>query len=108
MTRIALEPYFVHQEQVQALIGPQRTASALAQVVSRGNPEAAAAYIFAGALAEALPMLGISELLKSAHEQTIHVGQVVGLEQELTFQLAREHDAPGVRPVQFAAAIDAD
>ena len=47
MTRIALEPYFVHQEQVQALIGPQRTASALARVASRGNPEAAAPYVLA-------------------------------------------------------------
>jgi len=108
MTRIALEPYFVHQEQVQALIGPLRTASALARMASRGNPEAAAPYIFAEALAEALPVLGISELLKSAHEQAIHVGRVVGIEQELTFQRARDRDAPGVRLVDFTASIDAD
>lgn len=108
MTRIALEPYFVHQEQVQALIGPQRTASALARVASRDNPEAAAPYVLAGALAEALPVLGISELLKSLHEQLIHVGRVVGIELELTFQRARGRDAPGVKPVDFAAAIDAD
>jgi hypothetical protein len=53
-------------------------------------------------------VLGISELLKSAHEQAIHVGRVVGIEQELTFQRARDRDAPGVRPIDFAAAIDAD
>ncbi|HEY1914513.1 MAG TPA: hypothetical protein VGH27_02960 [Streptosporangiaceae bacterium] len=108
MTRIALEPYFMHQEQVQALIGPQRTASAMTRMASRDNPEAAAPYILAGALAEALPMLGISELLKSAHEQAVHVGRVVGIEQELTFQRVRDRDAPGVRLVDFAATIDAD
>ncbi len=108
MMRIALEPYFLHQEQVQALIGPQRTASALAQVASRDNPEVAAPYVLATALAEALPALGISELLKSAHEQAIHVGRVVGIEEEFIFRRAKDSDAPGVRPVDFAAVADAD
>jgi hypothetical protein len=74
MTRIALEPYFLHQKQVQALIGPQRTASVLAQVASRGNLEAVP-YSLATALAEALPSLGIRELLKIAHEQEVHAGR---------------------------------
>ena len=107
MTRIALEPYFMHQEQVQALIGPQRTISALAQVASRGDPEAAP-YVLAAVLAEALPALGIRELLTIAHEQDIHAGQVIGVEQELTFVRARNRDAPGVRLVDFECAIDAD
>lgn len=108
MARIALEPYFLHQEQVQALIGPQRTASALAQIASRDDSAAAAPYILAAALADVLPALRISELLRIAHEQSIRVGQVVGVAQELTFRRARERDAPGVRPIDLTAVLEAE
>ncbi|HEX9539391.1 MAG TPA: hypothetical protein VGA04_14590 [Streptosporangiaceae bacterium] len=108
MARIALEPYFLHQEQVQALIGPQRATSALARAADRRDPEAAAPYVLAVALAEALPLLGISELAKSAHEQTIHVGRVVGVEQEFAFRRAKDRDAPGVKPVDFTAMLATD
>jgi hypothetical protein len=108
MARIMLEPYFLHQELVQGLIGPQRTASALAQITRRDNPAVATPYILAEALADALPALRISELLKIAHEQAIHVGQVVGVAQEVTFRRAKDRDAPGVRPVDFTAVLDVE
>jgi len=106
MKRVALEPYFLHQEQVQILLGSRRTASALARAASRSDPEAAVPYALAAELAEALPTLGVSELARCVLEQALHVGRVVGAELEFTFRRARDGDAPGVKPVGFTAVLD--
>jgi hypothetical protein len=106
MKRVALEPYFLHQEQVQTLLGPQRTASARARAASRSDPEAAVPYVLAAELAEALSALGVSELARCVLEQDLRVGRVVGAELEFTFRRARDGNAPGVKPVVFTAVLD--
>jgi hypothetical protein len=106
MNRVALEPYFLHQEHVQSLLGPWRTASARARAVSRSDPEAAMPYVLSAELAEALPAMGVSELAKCVMEQDLRVGLVVGTELEFTFRRARDRDAPGVKPVDFTAVLD--
>lgn len=107
MKRIALEPYFLHQDQVQSLLGDQRTGAARARAARRSDPERALPYVLAAELAEALPALGISELARCVLEQDLHVGRVVGAELEFTFRRARDGDAPGVKPVDFTAVLDA-
>jgi hypothetical protein len=107
MTRIALEPYFLHQDHVQSLLGEQRTESARARAARRSDPEAALPYVLAEKLAEALSALGVGELARCALEQNLCVGQIVGAELEFTFQRDRDHDAPGVKPVNFTAVLDA-
>ena len=107
MTRIALEPYFLHQDQVQSLLGDQRTESARARAARRSDPEAALPYVLASELAEALPALGIGELARCVLEQDVRAGQVVGAELEFAFQRDRDHDAPGFKPVNFTAVLDA-
>lgn len=107
MTRIALEPYFLHQDQVQSLLGEQRTESARARAARRSDPEAALPYVLATELAEALSALGVGELARCALEQDLRPGQVVGAELEFAFQRDRDHDAPGFKPVSFTAVLDA-
>lgn len=107
MTRIALEPYFLHQDQVQSLLGEQRTESARARAARRGDPRAALPYVLASELAEALPALGVGELARCVLEQDLHVGQVVGAELEFAFERDRDQDAPGVKPARFTAMLDA-
>lgn len=53
-------------------------------MANRGNPDAAP-YVLAATLSQALPALRVSELLKVTHEQDIHVGLVIGTEQEFAF-----------------------
>lgn len=107
MTRIALEPYFLHQDQVQSLLGEQRTDSARARAARRSEPEAALPYVLATELAEALSSLGVRELARCVLEQDLRTGQVVGAELEFAFQRDRDHDAPGFKPVSFTAVLDA-
>jgi len=107
MTRITLEPYFLHQDQVQSLLGEQRAESARARAARRSDPEAALPYVLATELAEALPALKIGELARCALEQDLRAGQVVGAELEFTFRRDRDRDAPGFKPVSFTAALDA-
>lgn len=107
MTRIALEPYFLHQDQVQSLLGDQRTESARARAARRSDPVAALPYVLASELAEALPALGIGELARCVLEQDVRSGQVIGAELEFAFQRDRDHDAPGFKPVNFTAVLDA-
>jgi hypothetical protein len=108
MTRIALEPYFLHEELVHILIGPDRMATALARAASMPNPKAAVPYVLASVLAEALPAMGVGELQRSLYEQTLRVGQVVGIEQVFDFRRARERDATGDKPVDFRATLNTD
>jgi hypothetical protein len=107
MTRIALEPYFLHQDQVQSLLGDQRTESARERAARRSDPAAALPYVLASELAEALPALGIGELARCVLEQDVCSGQVIGAELEFAFQRDRDHDAPGFKPVNFTAVLDA-
>ncbi|MEU9914762.1 hypothetical protein [Streptomyces sp. NPDC051001] len=107
MTRIALEPYFLHQDQVQSLLGEQRTESARARAARRSEPEAALPYVLATELAEVLSSLGVRELARCLLEQDLRAGQIIGAELEFTFQRDREHDAPGFKPVSFTAVVDA-
>lgn len=107
MTRIALEPYFLHQDQVQSLLGDQRTESARARAARRSDPAAALPYVLASELAEALPALGIGELARCVLEQDVRPGQIIGAELEFAFQRDRDHDAPGFKPVNFTAVLDA-
>ena len=52
MKRTALEPYFLHQDQVQSLLGDQRTGAARARAARRSDPEAALPYVLAAGLAD--------------------------------------------------------
>jgi|GEM_PF-6968688 len=106
MTRITLEPYFLHQDQVRSLLGDRRAESAQARAAHRTDPSAALPYVLASELAEALPALGIGELRRRILEQNVHLGQVIGADLELTFQRDRDHDAPGFKPVNFTALLD--
>lgn len=107
MTRITLEPYFLHQDQLQSLLGEQRTESARAQAARRSDPKAALPYVLATELAEALSSLGVGELARCVLEQNLRAGQVVGAELEFAFQRDRDHDVPGFKPVSFTAMLDA-
>lgn len=107
MTRIALEPYFLHQDQVQSLLGDQRTESARARASRRSDPEASLPYALATELAEALSLLGVGELAKHALKQDLRAGQVIGTELEFAFQRDRDRDAPGFKPTSFTAVLNA-
>ncbi|MFE7128282.1 hypothetical protein [Streptomyces sp. NPDC057617] len=107
MTRISLEPYFLHQDQVQSLLGEQRTESAQARAARRSDPEAALPYVLATELADALSSLGVSELARCVLGQDLRTGQIVGAELEFVFQRDRDHDAPGFKPVRFTSVLDA-
>jgi hypothetical protein len=107
MTRIVLEPYFLHQDQLQSLLGEQRAKSALMQAARRSNPVAAMPYMLATELAKALSSIGVGELSGCVLEQDLRSGQVVGAEMEFAFQRDRDHDAPGFKPVSFTAMLDA-
>lgn len=109
MERIALEPYFLHEEQVQGLLGPKRAATAIShahagQVVSV-NPTA---YALATALAEALPRLNVPELQRAVHNNTLRLGAAVGIEQRFHFFRNRPSDRPGYKPVEFSATLTTD
>ncbi len=106
MTRVALEPYFLHQDQVQSLLGEQRTESARARAARRNDPEAALPYVLATELAEALSSLGVAELTGFVPEQDLRTGQVIGTELEFAFQRDRNRDSPGFKPVSFTAVLD--
>jgi hypothetical protein len=108
MTRIALEPYFLHQDQVQSLLGDQRTESAQARAARRSDPVAALPYALASELAKALPALGIRELARCVLEHNVRSGQVIGAELEFAFQRDRDHDSPGFKPVNFTGVLDVD
>ncbi|MFF0448057.1 hypothetical protein ACFYT4_16880 [Streptomyces sp. NPDC004609] len=107
MTRISLEPYFLHQDQVQSLLGEQRTESARARAARRSDPEAALPYVLATELADALSSLGVRELARCVLGQDLRTGQIVGAELAFAFQRSRDHDAPGFKPVSFTAVLDA-
>ncbi|MGN9811477.1 hypothetical protein ACTMSW_19235 [Micromonospora sp. BQ11] len=107
MTRIALEPYFLHQDQVQSLLGEHRTESARARAARRSDPEAALPYVLAAELAQALSSLGIGELARHVLERDLRAGQVVGTELQFEFQRDRDRDAPGFKPASFTAVLDA-
>ncbi|MFI1378424.1 hypothetical protein [Embleya sp. NPDC020886] len=107
MTRIALEPYFLHQDQVQSLLGEQRTESARARAARRSEPEAALPYVLATELAGALSSMGVSELARCVLEHNLRTGQVVGAELDFAFKRDRELDTPGFKPISFTAMLDA-
>jgi hypothetical protein len=107
MTRIALEPYFLHQDQVQSLLGEHRTESARARAARRSDPEAALPYVLAAELAQALSSLGIGELARRVLERDLRAGQVVGTDLQFEFQRDRDRDAPGFKPASFTAVLDA-
>ncbi|NIL43488.1 hypothetical protein HCB17_21890 [Salinispora arenicola] len=108
MVRISLEPYFLHQEQVIGLLGTERATLALERASRSISLPVATPHALATALAEALPALGIGELQKVLHERTLHVGQVVGIEQAFYFRRARERDRTGDKPVDFHATLNTD
>lgn len=107
MTRITLDPYFLHQDQVQALLGEQRTESARARAAGRSDPETSLPYVLSEELAKAFPALNVGELARCVLKHDLHVGQVIGAELEFDFRRLRDHDAPGFKPVSFTALLDA-
>jgi hypothetical protein len=109
MARIALEPYFLHEEQVQGLLGPERATAAVssgttAQIAS-ANPMP---YVLATALAEALPYLNVPELQRAVHENKLRVGNAVGVEQTFHFRRNKRRDEINYKPVEFSAALTTD
>ncbi len=109
MVRIALEPYFLHEEQVQAILGLDRAVAAISRIPDTqavsANPKP---YALATALAEALPGLGVPELQRAVREQTLRVGDLIGIEQDFTFRRDKARDAPGYKPVEFHAVLNTD
>jgi hypothetical protein len=101
MTRIALEPFYLHRELVTALLGPQRTAG-LDQHADGTWPTP---YALAAALAQALPHLGIGELQLAVQSGSLKPGMVTGIEQEFDFRRAKERDQPGDLPVDFHGTL---
>ena len=77
MKRIALEPYFLHQDQVQSLLGDRRTGAARARAARRSDPEGALPYVLAAELAEALPALGVFGAI-AALAAILIAAQVIG------------------------------
>lgn len=104
MTRIALEPFYLHREQVTALLGPQRTAG----LGQRADGTWPTPYALAAALAEALPHLGIGELQLAAQSGSVQPGMVTGIEQEFDFRRATGRDQPGDLPIDFHGALSTD
>jgi hypothetical protein len=104
MTRIALDPFYLHREQVTALLGPQRAAG-LGQHADSTWPTV---YALAVALAEALPRLGIGELQLAVQSGSVRPGMVTGIEQEFDFRRAKERDQPGDQPIDFHGALSTD
>lgn len=109
MARIALEPYFLHEEQVQGLLGPQRATAAVSYVnaaqIASDNPMP---YTLATALAEALPYLSLPELQRAVHENKLRVGNAVGVEQTFHFRRDKARDETGYKPVEFLASLTTD
>jgi hypothetical protein len=107
MTRVTLEPYYLHQDHVRNLLGPDRAAFAQEQADSRSDPETAMPYVLAWELGQALPALGVEELARCLLEQTLQCGNVVGTELDFTFRRVKEQDMPGSKPIDFTATVDA-
>jgi hypothetical protein len=103
MTRIALEPFYLHQEQVTMLLGPQRAVSG-----QRADGTGPTPYALAAALAEALPHLGIGELQVAAQSGGVQPGLVTGIDQEFDFRRAKERDQPGDLPIDFRGVLSTD
>jgi hypothetical protein len=104
MTRIVLEPFYLHREQVAALLGPQRATGS----GQRAGSTWPTPYALAAALAETLPHLGIGELQLAAQSGSVRPGMVTGIEQEFDFRRAKERDQPGDQPIDFHGALSTD
>jgi hypothetical protein len=107
MTRISLEPFFLHQDQVQSLLGEQRAEVARAEAARRSDPASALPYVLAAELARALPTLGLGELARCILKQDLRVGQFVGADLKFAFQRNRGRDTSGYKHTDFAAVVDA-
>ena len=108
MTRISLEPFFLHQDQVQSLLGGQRAEVARAEAARRRDPTSALPYVLAAELARALPALGLEELARCILKQDLRVGQLVGADLTFAFQRNRDRDVPGYKHTDFTAVVDAN
>ncbi|MCA1570172.1 MAG: hypothetical protein LC798_07590, partial [Chloroflexi bacterium] len=103
-TRVALEPFFLHREQVMGILGPQR----ISDHRQRHIDDWSTPYALATTLGGALPQLGIGELQRAIQIGGVQVGQVVGIEQEFNFHRAKERDCPGDLPIDFQASLNTD
>jgi hypothetical protein len=101
-TRVALEPFFLHREQVIGVLGSQRTSDHSQRSIGDWTTP----YALATALAEALPQLGVGELQKAVQTGGVQLGQVLGVEQEFDFRRAKERDRPGDMPIDFQASLN--
>ncbi len=102
--RVALEPFFLHREQVMGILGPQR----ISDHRQRHIGDWSTPYALATTLSEALPQLGIGELQMAVQTGGVRVGQVVGIEQEFNFHRAKERDGARDFPVDFQSSLNTD
>jgi hypothetical protein len=107
MTRISLEPFFLHQDQVQSLLGEQRAAVARTEAAGRRDPASALPYVLAVELGRVLPALGFEELARCILKQDLRVGRLVGAYLTFAFRRNRGRDAPGYKHTDFTAVVDA-
>jgi hypothetical protein len=107
MTRISLEPFFLHQDQVQTLLGEQRAEVARAEAARRSDPSSALPYVLAAELATALPALGIREIARCILKQDLRMGQIVGADLKFAFHRNRNRDTTGYKHTDFTAVVDA-
>lgn len=79
--RTVLEPFFVHNKQLAAILGEERVA--LARMAVRRTPDLPAndAIALANQLGRSLADLNVQELQRCVLADNLHVGQLVGVEQ---------------------------
>lgn len=107
MARVALEAYFLHEEQVRAFLD-RAVAEAALERGQRMQLPAGRAFALTEALSYKLTRLGLPELQRQALEGSIEEGHVVGLQQAFYFRRAKERDKPGYEPIDFKCALNTD
>lgn len=112
MPRIALEAFFLHQEQILALLGSHRAEIALDEIDRRRSVfpviPAMPQYVLASHLARSLSYLGVEELQRAVHAGSAAVGQVIGVQQAFYFRRAKTSNTSGNQPIDFHAKLNTD
>jgi hypothetical protein len=106
--RVVLEPFFLHAEQVLALLGSERADAPRRDRERRLTLPATTSHLLAEHLAASIAEFNIVELQRSVYEQTIAVGDVVGVQQAFYFKRAKERDREDDAPIDFRGRLNTD
>ncbi len=99
--RVVLEPFFLHTEQVLALLGGERAEAVRRDAQRRLQLPITMSHVLAEHLAASIANLGIAELQGSIYEHAIAVGDIVGVQQAFYFKCAKARDREGDEPIDF-------